>query len=58
VPRDKLLEWWNGLAIMWETEGAGGNADATLQAQHDYGRNEKVLPDISGHVKKKRRKGS
>jgi hypothetical protein len=56
VNRAKLLEWWNDLEIRWEAEGGGKNTEATLQAQHNFGRDGTVLPDISGQVKKRRRK--
>jgi hypothetical protein len=56
VSKAKLLEWWNHLEIIWQTTGEGRNAEATLQGQHAYGRTGTVLPDISGHARKRRRK--
>jgi hypothetical protein len=59
VSKDKLMSWWNHLENCFR-EGAQKDADtrATLDDQHDYGRNERVLPNISGHVKKRRGKKS
>jgi hypothetical protein len=57
VSKGKLVSWWNGLEERFqEIEQKEANTEATLQAQHDYGRAGTVLPDISGHVKKRRRK--
>jgi hypothetical protein len=55
VNKAKLLEWWNGLEIRWKTGGEGRNAEATTQDQYAYGKSGEVVPEISGHVKKKRR---
>jgi hypothetical protein len=55
VTRDKLLAWWNGLEEQFrELEQKQADTQATLQAEHKYGKDETVLPDISGHVKKRR----
>jgi hypothetical protein len=54
VSKAKLLEWWNGLEIQFLTGGAGANAQATLAARHNCGRDGTVLPDIGGHLKKRR----
>jgi hypothetical protein len=54
VNKAKLLDWWNHLEIRFMTAGGGTNTDATLQARHEYGRDGTVLPDISGHVQKRR----
>jgi hypothetical protein len=53
--KTKLLEWWNGLEIRWETEGSGLNTEATIEARHAYGKTGEVVPHIEGYVKKKRR---
>jgi hypothetical protein len=59
VSKDKLLTWWNGLEELFqESEKKQADTQATLQVQHDYGRDGKVLPDIIGHVKKRRGKKS
>jgi hypothetical protein len=54
VNRDKLLAWWNRLECVWETQGGGNNANASVEGQYDYGRDGVVIPDISGHVQKRR----
>jgi hypothetical protein len=57
VNRDKLLTWWNGLEERFqEIKQKQIDTQATIQDQHDYGRDGKVLPDIAGHVKKRRGK--
>jgi hypothetical protein len=56
VSKAKLLEWWNHLEIRFLTEVGEDNTQASLQAQYEYGKEGTVLPDISGHVKKRRRK--
>jgi hypothetical protein len=55
VSKVKLLAWWNHLEILWQTSGAGKNLAATLEHQYHFGRDETVLPDLSGHVKKRRK---
>ena len=57
--KDKLLNWWNGLEERFrQMEQKQTDTEATLQAEYSYARDEKVLPNISGHVKKRRRKKS
>jgi hypothetical protein len=57
VSKDRLLPWWNKLEERFqELEQKQADTQATLQAQHSYGRDGQVLPAISGHVKKRRRK--
>jgi hypothetical protein len=57
VNRDKLLGWWNGLEAKWQdSRQRQVNTQASLQAQHSYGREGTVVPDISGHVQKRRGK--
>jgi hypothetical protein len=59
VSKDKLLHWWNGLEERFrESEQKQADTEATLQAQHNFGRDGTVLPDISGHVKNRRGKKS
>jgi hypothetical protein len=56
VTKDKLLEWWNQLETRWSTSGEGMNSAATLEDQHNYGKTGTVVPQISGHVKKRRKR--
>ena len=57
MTKDKLLAWWNGLEDLWRaTEQKDEDTKATVQAQHNFGRDETVLPAISGHVKNRRGK--
>jgi hypothetical protein len=58
VNKAKLIEWWNHLEVVWQTEGCGHNKAASTEGRHPYGRDETVVPEISGHVKKRRRKNS
>jgi hypothetical protein len=59
VSKEKLLSWWNGLEERFrESEQKQADTQATIQVQHDYGRDGTVLPDISGHVQKRRGKKS
>jgi hypothetical protein len=51
----ELLKWWNELLeIFRESAQREADTDATLQDRHDYGRHGTVLPNIGGHVKKRR----
>jgi len=55
VMKAKLLNWWDGLEKRFEEKRqAQADANATLREQCDYGKDGKVLPGISGHVKKRR----
>jgi hypothetical protein len=54
VNKEKLLAWWNRLEELWETKEGGRNAEATTESRHNYGRTGEVIPDIGGHVKKRR----
>jgi hypothetical protein len=56
VDKTKLLKWWNGLEERFR-ESAQKQVDArsTLQAQYHHGRDGTVFPEISGHVRKRRR---
>jgi hypothetical protein len=57
VNKDKLLPWWNGLEERFrEIEQKRSDAEATVDDQYSYGRNETVVPEIEGHVKKRRKK--
>jgi hypothetical protein len=51
----KLIEWWDNLAVMAQAENRERDAEATVGAQYDYGRDSsKVVPAISGHVQERR----
>jgi hypothetical protein len=55
VNKDKLLSWWNGLEQRFcESEKKQADAHATVQAQHGFGRNGTVVPEIAGHVRNRR----
>jgi hypothetical protein len=56
VDKAKLVAWWNGLEAQW-TVGYQRARDAkpTTDAQHPYGRNGTLAPEISGGVRKRRR---
>jgi hypothetical protein len=56
VYKEDLIDWWNKLAIM-EQEFANRREGSNLsaEAQHDYGREGRAAPEISGEVKKRRR---
>lgn len=53
----KLLEWWSKLEEQIRArEQERDDTKATLEEKYNHGRDGVVLPDISGHVKKRRRK--
>jgi hypothetical protein len=55
VYRDALIQWWNQLAIQAEElANQREGARHTAEAQHDYGRDGTVAPEIGGEVKKRR----
>ena len=55
VEREKLLTWWNELEKrVAEAEQKRVNTRATLQDQHNHGRDGTVLPGISGHIQRRR----
>ena len=55
--RENLLKWWNGLESRFEENQARDrDKQATVDNQYKHGRDETVVPDISGHVKKRRGK--
>jgi hypothetical protein len=56
VNKAKLIEWWCRLEILWDTQGGEEDAEATVKARHNYGRDGTVVPNISGHVQKRRGK--
>jgi hypothetical protein len=55
VFRDDLIQWWNALALRQQelANQAAGKKGAT-DAQHNYGREGTVVPEIGGSVKKRR----
>ena len=56
VNRAELLEWWGGLAAMVKAEQERQrDARATVSAQHRYGGEGEVIPDLAGEVKRRRR---
>ncbi|MFH1266903.1 MAG: hypothetical protein ABIK89_14335 [Planctomycetota bacterium] len=55
VERSQLIEWWNRLEDRFhESTARKGDRKATVAAQHNYGRDEIVVPDIAGSVKRRR----
>lgn len=64
VYKDVLFQWWDELATKYEElatkqeELANQKLGRTLmaEAQHDYGRDGTVAPEISGSVKKRRKR--
>lgn len=56
VDKVKLLEWWNNLEKLVESQmEQARDARLTVQDTHPYGREGEVVPEISGQVKKRRR---
>jgi hypothetical protein len=58
VVKVKLLNWWNRLEIQFTTSGAGNNTKMSVETQYPYGKDATVVPDVSGHIKKRRTKKS
>jgi hypothetical protein len=57
VVKDKLWEWWHQLEQRYdENRQNESNRQATVEARHPYGRTGEVVPNLGGHVKKRRRK--
>jgi hypothetical protein len=55
VEKAKLLEWYQGLAAKVQAkQDRQRDAQATVSARHDYGREGEVAPDLAGGVKKRR----
>ncbi len=54
VEKTRLLTWWNHLESKWETGGRGLNTQATVEEEYQHGKIATVLPEIGGHIKKKR----
>lgn len=54
--KGKLLDWWNDLERRFEkVEQRNRDKQATTESQYKHGRGEIVVPDLRGHVKKRRR---
>jgi hypothetical protein len=55
--KSKLLNWWNGLEEQFkQSQQKRADKKASVEGQHPYGRTETVVPEIGGHVKKRRKK--
>lgn len=55
VAKTALLTWYNGLEKRFcRLQARERDAQATVHASHQYGRDAVVIPDIAGHVKKRR----
>lgn len=55
VEKGKLLKWWNELEEKFQaSDAARKDKAATVEAQYQHGRDETVVPEISGHEKKRR----
>jgi len=56
VDKAKLIEWWNDLeAKVRGARDRSRDAKATAAAQHGYGRDGVVAPDLAGEVKRRRK---
>ena len=57
VDADKLVLWWNSLEML-HAESAQRVTDkgATVSESYEYGRESEIVPDIGGHVQKRRSK--
>jgi hypothetical protein len=54
--KDKLLRWWAGLEERFrEAERKDIDTRASVKERHNYGRAGEVVPNIGGHVTKRRR---
>jgi hypothetical protein len=57
VYQDKLVEWWNKLAVLAaESANRRKGALASAEAQYDFGRDGTAAPEIGGGIKKRRRR--
>src|SRR5262249_54580645 len=62
VNKNELLPWWNRLDQLHEEQQQEqkqerANIKTTVEEQHNYGRDGKVVPNLAGHMKKKRKTG-
>lgn len=56
VGKAELIEWWNGLRDKFDViEKKKSDARSTVEDRYDYGRDGEVFPDISGHIKRRRK---
>jgi hypothetical protein len=57
VYSDELLKWWNRMAVQEkELSNRRKGKSLTAEAQHNYGRDGTVAPEIGGGIKKRRRR--
>jgi hypothetical protein len=55
--KDNLLTWWNALEHVWKaSEQTRTDAQESTREQYDCGRDGTVVPDIAGHVKRRRKR--
>lgn len=55
VEKEKLIDWWNRLAIQqMELANQSDGEMKSAAAQYNYGRDGAAAPEIGGHVKKRR----
>lgn len=55
VCKERLLTWWDALEGRFcQQEQDQLDEEATLDASYQYGKGATVLPDIAGHIKKRR----
>ncbi len=55
VEKNKLLDWWSELEEKFQASDAAlKDKVATVEEQYQHGRDETVVPGISGHVQKRR----
>ncbi|MSU78929.1 MAG: hypothetical protein EXS16_12645 [Gemmataceae bacterium] len=56
VYAEDLIKWWNSMATrQQDLANQRDGAKLSAEAEHNYGRNEKLAPEIGGSVKKRRR---
>ncbi len=56
VGKAELIEWWNRLRDKFEAvEKKKYDARSTVDDRHAYGRDGEVFPEISGHIKRRRK---
>jgi hypothetical protein len=57
VIKEELRQWWNDLKRHIEEKNQKDvDTRATVEAQHGYGKDGVVVPEIGGHVKKRRQR--
>jgi hypothetical protein len=56
VDKKKLIDWWNHLEAVWETQANPNGADETVANSHPYGKTAEVIPEIGGSIKRRREK--